>query len=231
MKILILAAGRGSRMGSHTDDRPKCLTAVRGASLLESALKACFTIVDKKDVVIIGGYKYEMLQKFHSQILVNGNWAETNIMGSLMVADEILRSEDCVVVYSDILFDVKDLFSVTRSYGATVLSVMGWRGLWESRFLDPLTDLEKFEFDPNSGRLIEIGGKARTIGEVQGQFGGIWKCTPSLWSLLSSSDKNLRHLDTTTALNWAISKNFEIRVIQGTGEWFEIDQVTDLDAT
>jgi hypothetical protein len=73
--------------------------------------------------------------------------------------------------------------------------------------------------------------KARTIGEVQGQFGGIWKCTPSLWSLLSSSDKNLSHLDTTTALNWAISKNFEIRVIKGTGEWFEIDQVTDLDAT
>lgn len=218
-------------MGSHTDEKPKCLTAVRGRSLLRSALEACHSILAETDIVVVGGYKHEMLQEFHSQILVNYDWAETNIMGSLMVADEFLRSEDCVVVYSDILFDVNDLASVARSKGAAVLSVMGWKALWEQRFLDPLTDLEKFEFNYNSGILTEIGGRPSDIGEVQGQFGGIWKCTPSLWSLLSTAAKNLKGLDTTTALSWAIRQNAEIKVIQGTGEWFEIDHVSDLDAT
>ena len=218
-------------MGSHTDDKPKCLTKVRGRSLLESALKACYSIVDKNDVVVIGGYKSEMLQEFHSNVLVNHEWADTNIMGSLMIADAMLRSEECVVVYSDILFDVNDLSSLSRSEGAAVLSVKDWKALWERRFLDPLTDLEKFSFNPDSARLTEIGGRARSIGEVQGQFGGIWKCTPTLWSLLSDADENLRSLDTTTALNWAILQNAEIKVVQGTGEWFEIDHVADLDAT
>jgi choline kinase len=218
-------------MGSHTDDKPKCLTKVRGRSLLESALKACYSIVDKNEVVVIGGYKYEMLQEFHSKVLVNHEWADTNIMGSLMIADAILRSEECVVVYSDILFDGNDLSSLARSEGAAVLSVKDWKALWEGRFLDPLTDLEKFRFNPDSARLTEIGGRAGSLSEVQGQFGGIWKCTPTLWSLLSNAEENLRSLDTTTALNWANRHNAEIKVVQGTGEWFEIDHVTDLDVT
>jgi choline kinase len=218
-------------MGSHTDDRPKCLTIVKGKSLLESALEACYSIAHENDVVIIGGYKHEMLEEFHSRILVNGDWAKTNIMGSLMVAHDILMSEDCVVVYSDILFDVNDLSSLADSDGASVLSVMDWRALWERRFYDPLTDLERFEFNPDSGRLTDIGGRARNIDQVQGQFGGIWKCTPSLWSLLSRAAENLRCLDTTTALSWAINQNAEIKVVPGKGEWFEIDHVTDLDTT
>lgn len=231
MKILILAAGRGSRMGSYTDEKPKCLTSVRGSSLLESALEACYSIVDKNDVVVIGGYKHEMLQEFHPKVLVNHDWADTNIMGSMMTADEILRSEECVVVYSDILFDAHDLSNLARSDGASVLSVKGWKALWEQRFSDPLTDLERFAFNHDSGRLTDIGGTAGTIGQVQGQFGGIWKCTPNLWSLLSNSHDNLRYLDTTTALKWAIRQNAEIKVVQGTGEWFEIDHVSDLDLT
>jgi choline kinase len=218
-------------MGPHTDEKPKCLTKVRGRSLLESALEACYSIVDKDDVVVVGGYKYEVLQEYHSKVLVNHYWSETNIMGSLMVADKILMSEECVVVYSDIFFDVNDLSSLARSEGAAVLSVKGWKALWERRFLDPLTDLEKFEFDPDSRRLKDIGGRARDIGQVQGQFGGIWKCTPSLWSLLSNADVSLRSLDTTEALNLAIRQKAEIKVVQGTGEWFEIDHVTDLSVT
>lgn len=230
MKILILAAGRGSRMGSHTDDRPKCLTIVRGKTLLESALESCYSIVDKDDVLVIGGYKHETLQEFHSQLLINYDWATTNIMGSLMLADVFLRSEDCVVVYSDILFELKDLSSLADFNGASVLSVMDWKALWQQRFSDPLTDLEKFEFNSDSSTLTDIGGRARVIGQVQGQFGGIWKCTPRLWSLLTAAE-NLRSLDTTSALRWAISQNAEIKVVHGTGEWFEIDHVTDLDVT
>jgi len=231
MKIIILAAGRGSRMGPHTDEKPKCLTKVRGRSLLESALEACYSIVLKDDVVVVGGYKYEVLQEYHSNVLVNHYWSETNIMGSLMVADKILMSEECVVVYSDIFFDVHDLSSLARSEGAAVLSVKDWKGLWERRFLDPLTDLEKFEFDLDSGRLKDIGGRPREISQVQGQFGGIWKCTPSLWALLSNAEGGLRSLDTTAALGLALRENAEINVVQGTGEWFEIDRVTDLDVT
>ncbi len=35
MKAIILAAGRGSRMGMLTDAQPKCMTLLRGKSLLD----------------------------------------------------------------------------------------------------------------------------------------------------------------------------------------------------
>lgn len=35
MKAIILAAGRGSRMKSLTDERPKCLVELRGKPFLE----------------------------------------------------------------------------------------------------------------------------------------------------------------------------------------------------
>lgn len=37
MKVIILAAGRGSRLGERTKDRPKCMCTLQGKTLLERA--------------------------------------------------------------------------------------------------------------------------------------------------------------------------------------------------
>ena len=39
MKAIILAAGRGSRMGNLTEEKPKCLIDFRGRPLLNWQLK------------------------------------------------------------------------------------------------------------------------------------------------------------------------------------------------
>ena len=36
MNVIILAAGQGSRLRPHTDNKPKCLVEVEGISLLDS---------------------------------------------------------------------------------------------------------------------------------------------------------------------------------------------------
>ena len=42
IEAVILAAGRGSRLKSETDERPKCLTEVGGRTLLEHQLNLLF---------------------------------------------------------------------------------------------------------------------------------------------------------------------------------------------
>jgi len=217
-------------MGSQSSDKPKCLSMVKGETLLGRALHACNSIVERKDIIIVAGYRQEMLRDYHPHLLINDEWESTNIMGSLMVADDFLRAEDCLIVYSDILFDVEDLSKVAQSKGPSVLSVGNWGSVWSQRFSAPLEDLEKFDFDVESGSLTDIGGKPESFDEIHGQFGGIWKSTPTLWSVLTARAPQLKKLDTTTALKLCVSYGLDIQVVFGDGAWFEFDHVSDLEA-
>ena len=54
MRGLVLAAGRGARLATHTTDRPKCLIDVGGRSLLDrqiDALRSC----GADPVAVVGG--------------------------------------------------------------------------------------------------------------------------------------------------------------------------------
>lgn len=215
-------------MGSLTDDKPKCLTIVNGKTLLEWTLEACASITDESDIVIIGGYKHHLLEKFHSIIIVNGNWAETNIMGSLMVADDYLMAEPCVVVYSDILFDPLDLKSVSELPRPAVLSVTNWLEVWGNRFRNPTSDLETFETSNDGMLLTDIGGKATNLDAIQGQFGGIFSLSPEVWRKLKEEKKDLMYSDTTSALSYLVRSGIEIVVVKSTGFWAEFDTISDV---
>ena len=56
MKAIILAAGRGSRLGGLSDDNPKCFNEVGGKKLLEWQI-AALNSSGIKDIVIVTGYK------------------------------------------------------------------------------------------------------------------------------------------------------------------------------
>ena len=45
MKAVILAAGRGSRLGKYTDDKPKCLIEIGGETLLDRELRLLSVII------------------------------------------------------------------------------------------------------------------------------------------------------------------------------------------
>ena len=60
MKVIILAAGKGTRLGHHTNDIPKALVDINGSSIIERQLKQ-FQNKGITDISIIVGYKKEMI--------------------------------------------------------------------------------------------------------------------------------------------------------------------------
>lgn len=56
MKTLILAAGRGKRLGELSNDRNKCMLPVCGKPLIEHSLD-CAINVDSSEIIIVIGYK------------------------------------------------------------------------------------------------------------------------------------------------------------------------------
>lgn len=214
-------------MGRLTDSHPKSLTVVGGTTLLERALECAYQVAGPDNVIVVGGYKSEMLLKYHSKIIVNDRWDSTNIMGSLMTLDDVLLREDCTIVYSDILFEERDLRAVFNSPTPALLSVENWRDIWSSRFEYPLSDLERFTIS-EAGYLETIGGRAASLDEIEGQFGGIFKLTPASYRALKNFEWNLEQKDSTFCLNHLASAGFELLICNSEGFWAEFDSENDV---
>jgi L-glutamine-phosphate cytidylyltransferase len=234
MKAIILAAGRGSRMKSITDDRPKCLVELKGRTLLDlqvSSLKAAG--IDQ--ISIVTGYKHELLSMSGIKEFHNSRWVETNMVASLACADEWLKMEPCIVSYSDIFYETMAVKSLIENQDSlAIIYDPNWLTLWEKRFSNPLIDAESFRLDEGH-RILEIGKQPNSIQEIQGQYMGLLRFTPEGWNELVNVSKNLSsairdNIHMTAILQKIVeARNINITAIPYTGEWGEIDSRYDLE--
>ena len=63
LKAIVLAAGKGTRLQTEDDDSPKVMRQACGKPLLWHVLDALSFIRDKKDIVIVAGYKKDDIIK------------------------------------------------------------------------------------------------------------------------------------------------------------------------
>ena len=234
MRALILAAGRGSRMGRCGDDRPKCLVELDGRPLIELQV-AALRRGGAAEIGIVRGYRAEMLDVPDATYFHNERWAETNMVGSLAAAAGWLRSGPLIVSYADIFYHSDLVRGLLRAPGTLVIAYdRAWRSLWQRRFADPLADAETFRIDAR-GDLQEIGGRTGRIEDIEGQYMGLLKFTPSAWraveALLAGLAQPVRdRLDMTGLLRRLLAGGTLRISTYGThGQWGEIDSPADLD--
>ncbi len=114
MKVVILAAGKGSRLGEA--DVPKPLTLLNnGKSILELQIDHLARHVPMDDIVIVVGYRKEMImEQFPGCLFVNNpNFSQQNTSKSLLLAlnqlnDDVLWINGDVVFHPSIIKDVLD---------------------------------------------------------------------------------------------------------------------------
>jgi choline kinase len=232
MRAIILAAGRGSRMGQLGDERPKCLVEFGGKPLIERQV-AALRGGGAQAVGVVRGYRAEMIKLPDLTYFQNERWAETNMVMSLATAAEWLKAEPVIVSYADIFYRHELVRELAAASGDIVVTYdRAWRSLWSRRFVDPLTDAETFRANA-SGRLIEIGNKTSSIDEIGGQYMGLLKFTSHGWkdveALLATLDAQTRdRLDMTGLLQRLLRRNVAIGTIGTDGQWGEIDNPSDL---
>ena len=233
MRAVILAAGRGSRMGPLGDDRPKCLVELEGRPLLERQM-AALRRGGVDEIGIVRGYRAEMLNFPGLSYFDNERWAKTNMVMSLAAAAAWLRAGPVIVSYADIFYRSELVRGLTKASAVLVISYdRAWRHLWTRRFADPLSDAETFRIGA-AGELLEIGGKAAKIEDIEGQYMGLLKFTPAAWSaveaLLTTLDQPIRdRLDMTGLLRQLLAgKTIPITTFGTDGQWGEIDNPGDV---
>lgn len=234
MKVIILAAGRGSRLGERTKDRPKCMCELCGRTLLDRCLDTLEKVgVSRSDIGIVTGYRSDMFQVEGVTYFHNPDWEKTNMFRSLTMAQAWLERETCVVCYSDIVF-APEVIDKLRESGAplAITSYSGYWDLWKLRMEDPLGDLETFRTD-GDGRLLEIGLKPTAPLDTQGQFMGLLRFTPESWGWVEETIKHplpkpVDKLDMTTLLQGMIERGYLIQAISTDELWLECDSEQDI---
>lgn len=233
MKVIILAAGRGSRMGKSTEELPKCMVKLWGKTLIDMCISTLNEGgISNSDIGIVTGYHKEKINIDNVCYFHNDNWENTNMVMSLFKASEWLKQEDCIVCYSDIVFHknaIKALIECDKDVAITYYT--NFMKLWNLRFENPLDDLESFIIDKNN-YVLEIGKKVQDISSVQGQFMGLVKFTPKGWKQVEKAleyptPKPIEKLDMTTLLNHMINLGYSLYGIKTTELWLECDNEND----
>lgn len=243
MRLVILAAGQGTRLRPLTDDRPKCLVELAGRPLLAWQIDAARRS-GIADIVVVGGYKVEQLRAFDVEVVENPDFATTNMVRTLFRA-RALFGDGFVMAYGDIVYAPHVLEAVIASTEfIAVATDDAWRSYWEQRFADPLSDAESLVRD-SSGAIREIGRKTSEIGRIQSQYIGMVAFRGSgVASLASAYDaaqaddlngrlpfsgrRSLDQLYVTDLLQGLIDRGDRVASVPILGGWVEVDSVSDL---
>lgn len=251
MKIIILAAGQGTRLRPLTDDRPKCMVEVNGKSIIERQLDTMRSCgIKDEDITIICGYCSDVLKKefedTNIHFIVNEQYDTTNMVCSLMCARGLMESkEDIIISYGDIIYE-EDVFRkiLAAEDDMSVIVDDGWYEYWAERCENPLDDAETLMFDEDS-YLTEIGQKTTDLDRVQSQYIGLMRFRgdglKKMLSLSAEAEKrssngealwrttrNYARMYMTDLLQGLIDEGNKLRAVHIQRGWFEIDDYDDL---
>jgi len=161
-RVIIPAAGVGSRLSRTEQHRPKCLMEVQGRSIAERTIALCQQR-GIQDFVYIVGYEAEAIQtelagkvRFH----YNPFFRVSNSIASLWLAREELKG-DVIIMNSDVFFEPEILDTLLADERPAVL----------------LCDRSRIEgadyrFKLEGDRIVKYG-KELTVEETDAEYVGI----------------------------------------------------------
>ena len=108
MNIIIQAGGKGTRLGRHTKNKPKCLVEFDGKTLLQRQLE----LYKGNKIIIIGDYKIDILKKYvttffgeYNALIVDAKGGKGTLSGLRAALSRIDNDDPIAFMWSDIVFD------------------------------------------------------------------------------------------------------------------------------
>ena len=239
MKVIILAAGLGTRLRPMTDERPKCMVPLCGKPMLMRQIDVLRNS-GLNDIILLGGYRADRLTEIGYPVVINKRYAKTNMVSTLFCAEEHMKDdEDLLITYGDIIYEEKVLQSILSCKAPLCVSVdREWKKLWQLRLADPLSDAETLKLVGND-KIVELGKKPKGYDEIQGQYMGLIKVSKNfvkqfkrVWNELDRNaiydGKNFDNMYMTSFIQHLINENWDVRAAFTDNGWLEVDSYDDL---
>lgn len=239
MQAIMLAAGKGSRLGKYTKNNTKCMLEVHGKTLLERAIDALL-LAGIKDFIIVLGYKGENVKKYIREkgldkkiniiYVDNDVYDTTNNIYSLYLAKDYLIKDDTILLESDLIYDVsivKKLVDSKYDSAVVIAKYEEWMDgtvvtLNDEGFINSFIERKNFEYK-NADNYYKTVNIYKFSKEFSERF-----YLPFLESYIKAYGNN----DYYELVLKVISglKDVKLHGFKLTGEdWYEIDDAQDYD--
>ena len=236
MRVIILAAGQGTRLGSVTDHQPKCLVEIGGVSILAHQLSNCERAgVD--DVVVVTGsfaddvdaaierWRQERPRRTQVASLYNPFFDVANNMISLWAARGVMDA-DFITINGDNVFDWRILERLIAWNGAEITVTVDDKNGY---------DEDDMKIVLEEGRITAMN-KNMPLDVANGESIGIMKFSGEGRKLIYSELETMARLE-TYATEWYVQaieriaqSNGHVDVMPvGDLRWAEVDFPADLE--
>jgi len=240
MKIIFIAAGSSTRLGTKTLNFPKGLIKINNNSIIGTQLEL-FNKSD--DIVIITGPNADKFNFKNVTYINDTNHKKHDVLGSLMVAKSHMNNE-IVTTYSDIIFDEKILNSIMEFKGDIGIAVeVNWEKRYINRDQHPKSEADNVIIQ--NGEIVKIRKNISESKDDQiiGEFIGLMKLSKegakifkNKYSELEKTHEgkfhnapSLERAYLTDMLQELINSGLKISPIIINGSWCEIDTPQDIE--
>lgn len=172
-KAVILAAGKGQRLGNLARGMPKGFISLGEEIIIEESIKKIL-LLGIKEILIVTGYMdsfYEQLKdKFNSITTIkNERFADSGTMHSLFCARNFIDS-NFLLLESDLIFETRGLAAVMECPQENCLLLSGRTQGGDEVYVEE-----------TEGMVSKISKDSKCLENVVGEFVGISKISVSLF--------------------------------------------------
>lgn len=224
MKVLIMAAGVGSRISRHLQNQPKCCVDIQGKPLI----KTTFELLNRKgltNIAVVTGYQekyiHQALEGFQYSRYFNPFYRVANSISSAWFARDFLAGDDILIMNGDVFMDESILDIVLNEPHSPVL-------LSDSSRIEDAD--YRFQWQ---GNLLKKYGKQLSNEETTGEYVGIGKLNQL--NLMAFRQQMIDAVSTEDYQCWwediiyrSIETGQEVYVRDVAGHfWAEVDYIED----
>ena len=234
---IILAASRGSAMGSLTEERPKAMLKVKERPIL-SHIVDVYNSHGIKDITVVRGFQKNAIDLPQLSYADNDNFSKTSELVSFEKALlEVDPVQDLFVSFGDVLFKpyLLQLMDDFQDEVVIVVDTQWQDSVNKERAADYVHCSEPHSRDSYSHEIFLKDSKEdMDPNMIHGEWMGVVKFSNKMVPALKQAMQKLKvSSDFDVAkfhdlFSFLVSEGHNIRIVYTTGHWLDIDTLEDL---
>ena len=234
---IILAASRGSAMGSLTEERPKAMLKVKERPILRHIVDV-YNSHGIKNITVVRGFQKDAIDLPQLSYADNDNFSKTDELVSFEKALlEVDLVQDLFVSFGDVLFKpyLLQLMDDFQDEVVIVVDTQWQDSVNKERAADYVHCSEPHSRDSYSHEIFLKDSKEdMDPNMIHGEWMGVVKFSNKMVPALKQAMQKLKvSSDFDVAkfhdlFSFLVSEGHNIRIVYTTGHWLDIDTVEDL---